>query len=95
MRVALGEAPPDLLVTGGTVLNVYTEEWLRADVAVADQRVAAVRPDLAGLAGPDTERVDAAGRVVVPASSTAIRTPTSWSRCRSCSGRRSRAGSRR
>ena len=23
-RVALGEAPADLLVTGGTVLNVYT-----------------------------------------------------------------------
>jgi adenine deaminase len=66
MRVALGEAPADLLVSGGTVLNVYTEEWLRADVAVAGERVAAVRPDLAALAGPDTERVDAAGRVVVP-----------------------------
>jgi adenine deaminase len=66
MRVALGEAPADLLVTGGTVLNVYTEEWLRADVAVAGERIAAVRPDLAALAGPGTERVDAAGRVVVP-----------------------------
>lgn len=26
MRVALGEAPADLLVTGGTVLNVYTTQ---------------------------------------------------------------------
>jgi adenine deaminase len=66
MRVALGEAPADLLVTGGTVLNVYTEEWLRVDVAVAGERIAAVRPDLAGLAGPDTERLDATGQVVVP-----------------------------
>ncbi len=66
VRVARGDAPADLLVTGGTVLNVYTEEWLRADVAVAGARVAAVGPHLAALAGPQTERVDAAGRVVVP-----------------------------
>jgi adenine deaminase len=66
MRVALGEAPADLLVTGGTVLNVYTEEWLRWDVAVAGERVAAVGPDLSALAGPATERLDATGRVLVP-----------------------------
>jgi len=66
MRVALGEAPADLLITGGTVVNVYTEELLRWDVAVAGERIAAVGPDLAHLAGPATERLDARGRVVVP-----------------------------
>ncbi len=66
MRVALGEAPADLLVTGGTVLNVYTEEWLRWDVAVAGERIAAVGPDLSALDGPATERLDATGRVLVP-----------------------------
>jgi len=66
MRVALGEAPADLLVSGGTLLDVYTEEWLRWDVAVAGERVAAIGPDLAALGGPETERVDASGRVVVP-----------------------------
>jgi adenine deaminase len=66
MRVAIGEAPADLLVTGGTVLNVYTEELLRWDVAVAGERIAAVGPDLSALAGPATERLDAGGRTVVP-----------------------------
>jgi adenine deaminase len=66
LRVALGEAPADLLVTGATVVNVYTEELLRWDVAVAGERVAAVGLDLAGLAGPATVRLDAPGRVLVP-----------------------------
>jgi adenine deaminase len=66
MRVALGEAPADLLVSGGTVLNVYTEEWLAWDVAVAGERIAAAGPDLGHLAGPATERIDARGRFVVP-----------------------------
>ncbi|MBI2467948.1 MAG: adenine deaminase [Candidatus Rokubacteria bacterium] len=66
MRVALGEAPADLLVTGATVVNVYTGELIRWDVAVAGERVAATGPDLGGLAGPATARLDAAGHVLVP-----------------------------
>ncbi len=66
VRVALGEAFADLLVTGATVVNVYTGELLRWDVAVAGERVAAVAPDLSALAGPETERLDARGRVLVP-----------------------------
>lgn len=66
VRVALGDAPADLLVTGAAVVNVYTEEVLRWDVAVAGERVAAIGPDLAGLAGPRTERLDLTGRVLVP-----------------------------
>jgi adenine deaminase len=66
LGVALGEAPADLLITGGEVVNVYTGEVLRGDVAVLAGRVAAVGPDLAALAGPETERLEAPGRVLVP-----------------------------
>jgi adenine deaminase len=66
LEVALGETPPDLVLTGGDVVNVYTGEVLRADVAVAGGRVAAVAPDAAAGAGPATERLDARGRVLVP-----------------------------
>ena len=66
VEVGLGAAPPDLLVLGAEVVNVYTGEVLRGDVAVAEGRVAAVAPDLAGLAGPATERLDARGKVLVP-----------------------------
>jgi adenine deaminase len=66
MQVALGDAPADLLVTGGIVVNVYTAELCRWDVAVAGERIAAVGPDLSALAGPGTERLDARGRVLVP-----------------------------
>ena len=64
--VGLGAAPPDLLVTGADVVNVYTGEVIRWDVAVADGRVAAVGPDLAGTASAETERIDARGKVLVP-----------------------------
>jgi adenine deaminase len=66
LGVALGDLSPDLLVTGADVVNVYTGEVVRADIAVADGRVAAVGADLAGLAGPGTESLDARGKVLVP-----------------------------
>jgi adenine deaminase len=66
LGVALGEAGADLLASGGDVVNVYTGEVVRWDVAVVDGRIAAVGPDLSGLAGPATERLDARGKVLVP-----------------------------
>ena len=48
------------------MVNVYTGEVVRWDVAVADGRIAAVGPDLATLAGPATERLDVRGKVLVP-----------------------------
>jgi adenine deaminase len=66
LAVALGEAPADLVITGGEVVNVYTGEVVRADVAVAEGRVAAVGPGLEALAGPATARIEARGRVLVP-----------------------------
>jgi len=66
MRVALGQAPADLLVAGAHVVNVYTGEVVRWDVAVAGERIAAVGPDLSGVAGPATTRLDVRGRILVP-----------------------------
>ena len=66
LGVALGASPADLLAVGGDVVNVYTGEVVRWDVAVANGRIAAVGPDLASLAGPATERLDVRGKVLVP-----------------------------
>ncbi len=63
--VARGEAPADLYVRGGTLLNVYTGEIYPANVAVAGERIAYVglRDD---MVGPRTASLDAGGRVLVP-----------------------------
>ncbi|MBI2218828.1 MAG: hypothetical protein HYU51_16200 [Candidatus Rokubacteria bacterium] len=63
--VARAAAPADIYVAGGTLLNVYTGEIYRANVAIAGARIAyvGVRDD---MVGPKTRVVDAAGRVLVP-----------------------------
>ncbi|MER3455295.1 MAG: adenine deaminase [candidate division GAL15 bacterium] len=67
MRVAQGQKPADLLVTGGTVLDVYTGELVRDWVVAAKgERVAYVGPWQRGLEGPGTLVLDAQGQVVVP-----------------------------
>ena len=35
IRVARGEQPPDLVLKGGRVLNLFTGEIIRADVAIS------------------------------------------------------------
>ena len=66
IRVALGRAPADVVVRGGSVVDVHTSEIRRADVAVAGGRIAAVGalPDAA--IGPDTAVIDATGLYVAP-----------------------------
>ncbi len=60
LAVARGDEPADVVVRGGTVLCVFTREWLDVDVAIADGVVA-------GLGDYDgAEVVDATGRYVVP-----------------------------
>jgi len=63
--VARGEAPADLYVRGGTLLNVYTGEIYPANVAVAGERIAYVgaRDD---MVGPRTTTLAAEGRILVP-----------------------------
>ncbi len=60
VAVARGDEPADLVVRGGTVLSVFTREWLEADVAIADGFVAGIG------AYEGDETIDAAGRFVVP-----------------------------
>jgi adenine deaminase len=85
MAVARGQAPPDLLITGGEVLNVYSGEVLRASVAVAGGRIAYVG-EQPFAPGPETRVVDARGQVVAPgyvdphAHPHAMFTPTAFAR---------------
>ncbi|GJM80702.1 adenine deaminase [Paenibacillus sp. HMSSN-139] len=64
--VAMGKAKADLVVKGGTLVNVYTGELLpQTDVAVAAGRIAFVG-DAAHTIGEDTVVIDATGRHIVP-----------------------------
>jgi adenine deaminase len=62
IRVALGQEPGDLLLTGGRVVNVFTRTVETADVVVADGRVAGVgRFDWTA-----SRTIPIDGRVVIP-----------------------------
>jgi adenine deaminase len=60
LAVARGDEPADLVVRGGSVLSVFTKEWLETDVAIADGVVAGLG-EYEGL-----ETLDASGAWVVP-----------------------------
>jgi adenine deaminase len=62
-----GGAPADLVVRGGTLLNVYTGELLDGwGAAVRGERILAVGPDLSHTIGPETEIVEARGKYLTP-----------------------------
>jgi adenine deaminase len=61
LKVALGEEPADLVLAGGSVVNVLSGEIYRADVAIADGIIAGV-----GDYPLARERIDVAGRWVAP-----------------------------
>jgi len=65
VAVALGEAPADLVIKGGRLVDVFTGEVRPADVAVKGERIAAVG-DVERCVGPRTHVVDAAGRYLAP-----------------------------
>jgi adenine deaminase len=60
LAVARGDEPADLVIRGGTVLSVFTREWLAVDVAVCDGVIAG----LGDYHGRD--EIDASGRWIVP-----------------------------
>jgi adenine deaminase len=60
LAVARGDEPADVVISGGSVLSVFTREWLLADVAIADGWIAGVG-DYRGR-----ETIDATGTWVVP-----------------------------
>ena len=60
MAVARGDEPADLVLSGGSVLSVFTKEWLDVDVAVTDGHVV-------GLGSYEgRERLDVSGAYLVP-----------------------------
>jgi adenine deaminase len=66
IEAARGRLAPDLVVTGGTLANVYSGEWLPWNVEILDGRVAYTGPRKPEV-GRETRVVDATGRVVAPA----------------------------
>jgi adenine deaminase len=61
VRVARGQEPADLVVRGGRVVDVLTQQVRAADVAIVGDRIAAVGEGLAGR-----EVLEAGGRYVAP-----------------------------
>ncbi|HSM36321.1 MAG TPA: adenine deaminase [Longimicrobiales bacterium] len=61
IAVARGDADADLVLRGGTVVNVLSGELERADVALAGDRIAAVAPSIQG-----PREVDCSGRWLAP-----------------------------
>jgi adenine deaminase len=59
LRVARGNEPAELVLTGGRVANVYTGEWQETDVALCDGVIVGV----GDYAGP---KLSVAGRYILP-----------------------------
>ena len=64
MRAALGELPFDLLLRGGTVVDVGTGELRPADVGVVGAMIASVHPE--GTRADAAEVVDCSGTYLAP-----------------------------
>lgn len=63
--VAQGREAADVIVSGGTLVNVLTSEMYQADVAISGTRIAAVG-DIGHTRGARTEVLDASGLVLTP-----------------------------
>lgn len=67
VAVAAGRAPADLVIRGGTLVNVQSRERLPGwQVAIAEGRFAYVGPDAGHCIGPATQVVEAEGRYLIP-----------------------------
>lgn len=67
VNVAQGKEKADLVIAGGTLLNVYTAELLpQQDVAIKGERIAYVGPDASHAIGLDTTVIDARGKTLIP-----------------------------
>jgi adenine deaminase len=62
LRVALGQEPGDLLLSGGRIVNVFTRSVEPADVVIAEGRIAGVGP----YSWRAREEIPLAGRAVLP-----------------------------
>ncbi|MDQ3928321.1 MAG: amidohydrolase family protein, partial [Chloroflexota bacterium] len=64
LAVARGDAPADLVLTGGQLVNVFTGEVYPAEVAIVGERIAGVSPTPGTYAGKQT--LDLAGEYIAP-----------------------------
>ncbi len=66
-EVALGNIPPDSMITNGTLFNVFTREFVkRQSLWIKDGRIAYVGPDHDPQRDGKTQVIDAEGRVLLP-----------------------------
>ncbi len=65
INVARGSQPADLYILGGTVANVYSGEYLQANVAIKNGRIAYVGMSEDAI-GTNTEVIDASGKYLCP-----------------------------
>jgi adenine deaminase len=61
IKIARGEAPADLLLKGGQIVNVFSGEVHEADIAIADGRIVGV-----GGGFSANETIDVTGKVIAP-----------------------------
>jgi adenine deaminase len=61
IKIARGDEPADLLLTGGQIVNVFSGEVHEADVAIAEGKIAAVGSSCAAK-----ETIDVSGQVLAP-----------------------------
>lgn len=67
IEVAAGRAPADMVIQGGTWVNVHTRELLPDhDIAIVAGRIAYVGPDASYCTGSDTQVIKANGRFMIP-----------------------------
>jgi len=65
-QVALGDGTADVVITGGRVFMPEIGEFQARDVAIVDDRIAALPADADPVVGEETRRINASGRVVAP-----------------------------
>ncbi|MFD3190387.1 adenine deaminase [Sedimentitalea sp. HM32M-2] len=67
IAVAAGRAPADMVIRGGTWVNVHSRETLPGhDVAITSGRIAFVGPDAGYCIGDGTQVIEAEGRYMLP-----------------------------
>jgi adenine deaminase len=67
MDVALGQRPADLVITNGVLMDVYTGRLVpERSLAAAGGRIVYIGPEAGPMIGPDTEVIEADGRVMAP-----------------------------
>src|SRR4030067_781523 len=66
-EVALGNVPPDTIITNGTLFNVFTREFIRGQsIWIKEGRIAYVGPEKNCLEDRKTSVIDAEGMVLLP-----------------------------